>query len=228
MHKLSRKILNKIKLILKKIKDSAAQKYARLASNYDVRWQSYISNSLSFLVDFAPIPPEATILDLACGTGELARMILSKNPQQQIMGVDISPAMLAIAREKLAAYPQVNFHNATAMSLPVADNSFDLVICANAFHYFPSPEAALLETRRVLKPQGQVIILDWCRDYLPLKISDRLFKLIDPAYQQCYTQKELENLLLRSNFLLVKDSKVRFSLMWELMAIQGICESIYS
>ncbi|MEO1669886.1 MAG: class I SAM-dependent methyltransferase [Cyanobacteria bacterium J06631_2] len=212
---------------MNKIESLVGKKYDRLASIYDRRWQSYISNSLAFLVGFADIPAEAAVLDLACGTGELTQLILKKNSQQNITGVDISQAMLAIARQKLTAYPNVNFHNATATSLPVADNSFDLVICANAFHYFSSPEAVLLEIRRVLKPQGQVIILDWCRDYFPLKIGDRLFKLIDSAYQQCYTQNELEKILLASSFTLVKDSKARFDLIWELMAVKAISSSIY-
>ncbi|MEO1689966.1 MAG: methyltransferase type 11, partial [Cyanobacteria bacterium J06631_6] len=84
------------------------------------------------------------------------------------------------------------------------------------------PKAVLLEIRRVLKPEGKVIILDWCRDYLPLKIGDRFFKLVDSAYQQCYTQNELEKLLIAANFTPVKNSKAHFGLFWELMAMSAV------
>ena len=83
------------------------QEYDCLAPIYDRRWQNYINQSLSFLLDFADISSDASILDLACGTGELARLLLERNPQQQITGADISESMLEIARNKLDAYPRI-------------------------------------------------------------------------------------------------------------------------
>lgn len=200
--------------------NAVSQEYNRLASIYDHRWQNYISKSLSFLVNFADIPTEASILDLACGTGELTKLLLEENPQQQITGVDISESMLEIARKKLDAYSDISLHHTSVTSLPFDNDSFDLVICANAFHYFVSPQLALAEIKRVLKPEGEVIILDWCRDYWVLKICDRIFKLIDPAYQGCYTQAELNRLLKNTGFNVVKDSKVRFGFIWELMVVE--------
>ncbi|MGK7896616.1 MAG: class I SAM-dependent methyltransferase [Xenococcus sp. (in: cyanobacteria)] len=202
--------------------NAVSQEYNRLAPIYDRRWQNYINKSLSFLVNFADISTEASILELACGTGELTKLLLERNPQQQITGVDISESMLEIARNKLDAYPNVSLHHTSVTSLPFDNNSFDIVICANAFHYFPSPQLALAEIKRVLKPEGEVIILDWCRDYWVLKICDRIFKFIDPAYQRCYTQAELNRLLKNAGFNLVKDSKIRFGFIWELMAINAI------
>ena len=204
------------------IETIVSNEYNRLAPIYDRRWHNYLNNSLSFLLDFADIPKPAAILDLACGTGEFARLILETNPQQDLTGVDISAAMLAIGKDQLKAYSQVKLLNASATALPFDNECFDLVICANAFHYLESPPLALAEMRRVLKPKGTVIILDWCRDYLILKLCDRLFKILDPAYQQCYTQEELERLLIAAGFGVVKDSKVRFGVIWELMAIAAI------
>ena len=195
------------------------QEYNRLAPIYDTRWHNYLDRSLSFLLDFAEIPLQASILDLACGTGELTRKILEKNPQQAITGVDISPAMLEIAKDKLEAYPQVKLFNASVTALPFDSQSFDLVICANAFHYFQSPQLALVEMKRLLKAQGKLIILDWCRDYFVLRVLTHLFRFIDPAYQRCYTQRELEQLSIAAGFNVVKDSKVRFDFIWELIAI---------
>ena len=209
---------------ISKSESAVRQEYDRLASIYDRRWQNYINKSLSFLVNFADIDPSATVLDLACGTGELARLLLEQNPQQQISGVDISESMLEIARNKLKTYPNVSLYRTSVTSLPFDNDSFDLVTCANAFHYFENPELALAEMRRVLKPKGELIILDWCRDYWVLKLLHPLFKFIDPAYQRCYTQTELalERLLKAAGFNVEKDSKVRFGSMWELMAVSAI------
>ena len=204
---------------MSQIETAVRQEYNRLASIYDTRWRNYLDRSLSFLLNFTEIPPQAAILDLACGTGELEKLILQNNPQQAISGVDISPAMLEIAKHKLQAYPQVELANASATAIPFEDRAFDIVICANAFHYFADPKIALAEIKRVLKPNGRVIILDWCRDYFVLKLLNPLFKLFDSAHEQCYTQKELEELLMAGSFKVVEDSKVRFGFIWELMAL---------
>ena len=141
------------------------QEYSRLAPIYDRRWQNYINKSLSFLLNFADLSSDASILDIACGTGEFTRIILEENPQQQITGVDISESMLEGEQNKLASYSNLSLHYGSVTSLPFDNDSFDLIICANAFHYFEKPQLALAEMKRVLKPNRRVIILDWCRDY---------------------------------------------------------------
>jgi ubiquinone/menaquinone biosynthesis C-methylase UbiE len=74
------------------------QQYDSLASAYDRRWNRYVTNTLSFLKTWVNLSASETVLDIACGTGEFERMVLSENPNQQIVGVDISEEMLAIAQ----------------------------------------------------------------------------------------------------------------------------------
>lgn len=207
------------------IENAVTDEYNRLANIYDSRWDNYLSNSLSFLVEWAEIPPEAAILDVACGTGEFAKLLLAKNPQQPITGIDISESMLEVAKEKLQAYPNINLYNTSVTSLPFADESFDIVICASAFHYFESPQLALSQMKRVLKPQGKLIILDWCRDYFLLKIVDAWLKLTDSAHQQCYTQAEVNRMLSTADLDVIKQDKIRFGIIWELMAITAVSNS---
>jgi 2-polyprenyl-3-methyl-5-hydroxy-6-metoxy-1,4-benzoquinol methylase len=83
--------------------------YDRLANIYDLRWRNYITNTLTFLYNWEPIDPEATILDVACGTGEFERLLLNQNPTQKITGIDISEKMLNVAQEKYQTYPNVNY-----------------------------------------------------------------------------------------------------------------------
>lgn len=198
------------------------QQYDRMAAVYDQRWRSYIANTLSFLKTWAHLSPTATVLDVACGTGEFERLVLADRPMQQMVGVDISEKMLAIARQKLHVYPNVSFHVAPASALPFADNSFDVVVSANSFHYFDDPNAALAEIKRVVKPDGTVIILDWCKDYLLCKILDLVLKGLDPAYQQCYTQAEFHRLLKFAGFDIRRATKVRFGIFWGLMIVTAV------
>ena len=204
------------------ITESAVQmQYDGLAKVYDWRWRRYLTNTLSFLVDWANVASTAAVLDVGCGTGELARLLLEQNPHQAIVGIDISEEMLVQARQKLRNVEQVTFEQASASALPIPDNTFEVVVSANAFHYFPEPEAALAEMRRVLKPDGKIVILDWCKDFLVCRICDWVLKRLDPAHQQCYTETELHGLLKTAGFRVGQARRIRFGLIWGLMAVIG-------
>jgi len=193
------------------------QQYDQLAAAYDWRWSRYVANTLSFLKNWAEIPPTARVLDIACGTGEFEHMLVAENSAQSMVGVDISEKMLAIAQQKCGDYPNVAFQITSASALPFADNSFDVAVSANAFHYFDHPDLALVEMKRVLKPDGKVVIIDWCRDYFLCQVCDSLLKLFDPAHKQCYSQAEFHQLLQNAGFEIQRATKVRFGIVWGLM-----------
>ena len=102
------------------------QQNDRLARVYDRRWSRYVSRTLVLLKTWASIPPQAAVLDIGCGTGEFERLVLSEQPEQRMVGVDLSVKMLEIAREKCQAYPNVTFCAASSSALPFPDHSFDL------------------------------------------------------------------------------------------------------
>jgi ubiquinone/menaquinone biosynthesis C-methylase UbiE len=198
------------------------QQYDSLASAYDRRWNWYVTNTLSFLKTWVNLSASEIVLDIACGTGEFERMVLSENPNQQIVGVDISEEMLAIAQQKLHNYANVSFQAGSASALPFPDQSFDAIVSANAFHYFEDPVAALAEVKRVLKPNGKVVILDWCKDFLLCRVCDIALKWTDPAHQQCYTQDEFHDFLTSSGFNIDASAKIRFGIVWGLMVATAV------
>jgi ubiquinone/menaquinone biosynthesis C-methylase UbiE len=112
------------------------QQYNRLAAVYDQRWRRYVTNTLEFLKTWVRLSPTERVLDIVCGTGEFERIVLAEHSTQQIVGVDISGQMLAIAQQKLRTFANVSFQIANASALSFADHSFDVVVSANAFHYF--------------------------------------------------------------------------------------------
>jgi ubiquinone/menaquinone biosynthesis C-methylase UbiE len=193
------------------------QQYDRVAAVYDQRWSRYVTNTLQFLNAWADFSPTDRVLDIACGTGEFERIVLLAHPTQEIVGVDFSESMVAIAQKKACTFPQVSFQVATASALPFADHQFDMVICANAFHYFDDPIVALMEMQRVLKPTGKVVILDWCRDFFLCRVCDVVLKLFDPAHQRCYTEGEFHDLLTSAGFEVVRSRRIRFGWLWGLM-----------
>ncbi|MEL6382333.1 MAG: methyltransferase domain-containing protein [Cyanobacteria bacterium J06626_18] len=197
------------------------QQYDRLADIYDHRWQFYITNTLAFLLDWAHIAPQASVLDVACGTGEFERLLMEQHPQQSIVGVDFAPKMLAIARQKCKTAPNLRFQEASAAALPWQTSQFNVVVCANAFHYFDQPETVLAEIQRVLHPNGRVIILDWCRDFLVCRVCDWILGWLDPAHKRCYSEAELHTLLTAAGYQIQRSQRVRFGLIWGLMAVEG-------
>ncbi|HEY9879254.1 MAG TPA: methyltransferase domain-containing protein [Leptolyngbyaceae cyanobacterium] len=198
------------------------QQYDKLAAIYDKRWRSYITHTLTFLDAWAQIQPQETVLDVACGTGEFERRVLANNPGQIILGIDFSDNMLALARKKCQDYRNVRFESASAAAIPTATQTYDVVICANAFHYFEQPEQVLREMGRVLKPEGRIVILDWCRDFWVCRLCDWLLQLIDPAHQRCYTQAELHSLLESADLQVQRSQRMRFGAVWGLMVATAI------
>lgn len=195
------------------------EQYDQMASQYDWRWRGYTAQTLDFLQAWAQISPLANVLDVGCGTGEFEQRLLRESSAQRVVGVDLSENMLAIAQQKFHAHPNVQFQHASVLALPFSEQTFDVVVSANAFHYFDQPLAALAEVKRVLKPQGQLIVLDWSRDFLLCKVCDAVLKVFDPAHQQCYTQAEFHHLLTSAQFEVCRSTKASFGLVWGLMAI---------
>src|SRR5262245_7342931 len=109
---------------------------------------------------------DARILDLCCGTGDLA-FALQRRARGRICGADFAHAMLVRARAKEKESRTVDeagmipFVESDALCLPFADSSFDLVTTAFGFRNLANYEAGLLEIGRVLKPSGTIAILEF-------------------------------------------------------------------
>ena len=110
------------------------------------------------------LPPEAAVLDVACGTGDFTEAVLRRFPVSVVTGVDLTPEMLTIARRKLAGCARATFCEGDAQTLAgFPDAAFDLVVCAFGFRNFPDKGKALAACRRVLRPEGRLVVLELFR-----------------------------------------------------------------
>jgi SAM-dependent methyltransferase len=108
----------------------------------------------------APQPGER-ILDVACGTGVVAREALRVlGPGASVTGVDLNAGMLNVAR---AHDPEgsIAWYEGSVRALPFPDAGFTLVLCQQGLQYFPDRAAALDEMRRVLVPGGRIVVSVW-------------------------------------------------------------------
>lgn len=153
-------------------------------------------------------------LDVGTGPGQIPIKLALKLPQLEIVGIDLSEAMLTKARLGAAAadlQSQVRFETGDARRLPFPDHHFDLVMCNSLLHHAADPLATLNELARVTRPQGALLLRDLRRPSalgLPFHIAwfgrqyqGLMKRLFTDSVRAAYTLPELEDLLARSKIV---------------------------
>jgi ubiquinone/menaquinone biosynthesis C-methylase UbiE len=118
-------------------------------------------------LDLVSLKPGESVLDIGCGTGTLAIAAKGRvGPSGRVYGVDASPEMLARARKKAdKAGTEVSFKNGIVEALPFPDCQFDVVLSTVMLHHLgrDARRQCAQEVRRVLKPGGRVLAVDFAR-----------------------------------------------------------------
>ena len=116
-----------------------------------------------FLVDAARLEnkPTRPILDICCGTGSVTLAFAERIPDAIVVGYDFSHGMLRKAQKKGVA-PRTVFVEGDAAELPFPDDTFDIVTCSHALYELKGQtrERALLEMKRVLHPEGLILLME--------------------------------------------------------------------
>jgi ubiquinone/menaquinone biosynthesis C-methylase UbiE len=110
------------------------------------------------LVDRAKPTPGERVLDVACGTGVVARVAARVMSQGQVIGLDLNAGMLDVARKQPSEGAPIEWIEGSALDLPFAASSFDLILCQLGLQFFPDQGRALVETRRVLSNPGRAAL----------------------------------------------------------------------
>ena len=196
------------------------KEYTALASTYDRRWSAYLDASLAMTLETVDKLPAERILDVACGTGLLLERLTERSDQPDLVGIDRVPAMLDTARHRLGQ--RATLLEGTAERLPFDDAAFQLVVSTNALHYFPDADTALDEIRRVISPSGNLVITDWCRDYLWMKLLNRVLPMTRHAHVHTFNTHELEKSLEIAGFEIIARTSKKIDWFWGLMTIHAI------
>lgn len=140
--------------------------FDRIAGTYDT-----LNHLLSLNIDrswrkktAAMLKPCHRLLDVAIGTGDLALEIMRQKKAEQIQGLDLSQEMMRIGAEKVeraGLKDSISFELGSALDMPYGDAEYDALTCAYGVRNFSDLDKGLHEFRRVLKPGGQLAILEF-------------------------------------------------------------------
>lgn len=203
--------------------DPVQIEYSHLAPDYDDRWSFYINATIQETINRLDFNPQERILDLGCGTGTLIQYLLNLVPEAKFVGLDPSAEMLNVAKQKLPV--SVELRVGSADNLPFPDESFDVVISTNAFHYFRNPSQAIQEAKRILKPDGRLVITDWCHDYLTCRICDFFLRLFNRAHFHTYGVSECQVMLQSEGLHKVSIERYKINWLWGMMTAQAVKEA---
>jgi ubiquinone/menaquinone biosynthesis C-methylase UbiE len=161
--------------------------------------------------DLAALRPGESVLEVGCGTGELTQRARARvGPAGRVCGIDPSAEMIAVARQKSArAGLGIDYRVATIEALPFPDASFDVVLSSLMMHHLPEDlkSVGLGEVRRVLRPDGRLLIVDFKRG------SGLLHRLALPMlihHDMSHGVQDLPSVVSAAGFTHVQSGDTRF------------------
>jgi len=139
------------------LSDGAAERYERCPARY------ILGPWAPLLVDAASPAAGERVLDVACGTGVIARIAAQRvGPAGRVVGVDLNLGMIRVARSLPAPVgAPIEWLERSALDLGFDDASFDVVLCQQGLQFFPDKALALREMRRVLGQSGRLALSVW-------------------------------------------------------------------
>jgi len=197
--------------------------YARLAAEYDRRWATYNRRSLELLRPHLAARDVGAVLDLGCGTANLLPRLAEWGARaDRYVGADLSPDMLRGAASRVFASPfPAALLAADAAAIPLRDASVDTVVSASTLHDWDHPERALAEARRVLRPGGRLLLLDWARDGVTMRALDLALRITRNPFHRMYSGDEAVVLLRTAGFRVVSAKQRAITWMWGMMVIEA-------
>lgn len=176
--------------------DVVRREFTRQEPSFSRADAYYAALGASTVAALQPLSRELIVLDVACGAAHGSEAVAAQ--VRQVIGVDLTPALLAAGAKRLAERNVRNvwLQEVNAARLPFAGAGFDLVFCRAAVHHFSEPALQVAEMARVCRPGGRVVLLDMIAPSADVRAKfDALHRLIDPSHASCLLEAELAELL---------------------------------
>jgi ubiquinone/menaquinone biosynthesis C-methylase UbiE len=156
------------------MKSRAREQFEKWAGTYDrsllhhfLFRSSYVALMEEIARWYAERQRPFRVLDIGCGTGELAAMLAKSDWPVEAIGMDYAPAMCVAANEKInrgELADRARFVAGDSEFLPFPDDAFDVITCSNSFHHYPHQQNVVDQVARLLRPGGRFVLIDGFRD----------------------------------------------------------------
>ena len=187
---------------MKNLKQENIEFFDKIAKHYDKGiFKNLLLKPVKKTVEFVNVKKNSKILDAGCGTGNLLKILENKNKNLRLRGVDISKEMLKIARKKLK---NAKIELGAVEKLTFKKNYFDYVFSIDAFHHYYNQGLVMRNFYRVLKKNGELVIVDFSFGIL----FNRIFSRIEPGNNGMHTASEFKELFREHKFKDIKQKKV--------------------
>jgi SAM-dependent methyltransferase len=162
--------------------DRLVGEFTHQAESFNASEAANARATLDELVDFAAPRADERWLEAACGPGVVARALAPH--AMSVHGVDLTPAMIELARREAAGLPNVTFEVGDATALREPDGAYDGAIARFTIHHVPVPQRLVDELARVVKPGGSVVLADHVADDDPgaAAWAQEIERLRDPSH----------------------------------------------
>jgi len=187
------------------VKEKSFKRFNKWSKGYDRSVLQFLVFGQShdmFLKNMIQDKRPFKLLDVGCGTGELALRLKKDKKDIKVSGLDLSSDMINIAKAKakLNKSKGIEFKVGDAEHMPYEDNSFDYVTCSHSFHHYPHKKKVMREMFRVLKSNGTVMIIDGCKDGLLGKVIFDFFVTKHEVHVHHLHSKQFRRLLTSVGF----------------------------
>lgn len=195
------------------------RKYNWIALVYDIIYRGYVRKTTSLAAEAVTLENVREVLDIGCGTGELEKKLLDKNPNLKILGIDISQEMLERAAKKFENSPNLSWKEGDFLKADLPSRLFDAAYSLSNLHYFPDPQAVLRRAASVLKPGGFFVLIDWNRNSFKGRVYNRYMSLADPSFVKVYSPEEATQLFSNAGFQVKTLRRFKVGLLWQMMLV---------
>ncbi|MBU0800201.1 MAG: methyltransferase domain-containing protein [Alphaproteobacteria bacterium] len=200
---------------LKAVRDD----YADLAPVYDRQWSGFNRAVRNWVMDRFPdrLPGGAQILDTGCGTGHMLADIAQAYPAHKLHGIDLSPAMLDQARQKL---PYATLTEADLAHHNLPPHTYDVVLSLNVLHHMNDPARYLAALVSSCTLGGTIFLCDFAVEGFSMKLAEKHWRRFNPSHSRAFSLAEMQAMLAGLPVTIIDQGLLRPDIFWRLQIYQ--------
>ncbi|MDP4281298.1 MAG: class I SAM-dependent methyltransferase [Bacteroidota bacterium] len=191
-----------------KINEAKWDKWAATVDGKSKRYD-YLRSVQMSVIALMDLKDNISILDIGCGTGfALGQVAKRVNGKGLFTGIDLSEKMIEKAKENFKGKENFQFLKANAEKIPLENNRYDIILCTNSFHHYLHQDNALKEMYRLLKPGGNLFLVDPTVDNWLIRVISRSRHLFGRDKVTFNTSKEFGQLMTAAGFKYLEPQKI--------------------